>query len=420
MPGMPSWPSLRRRRPRGSRRHWVEDQKVDACMLCSAPFTLTYRKHHCRRCGKVICGKCSHFVDAALVFSQNGPSTTSGGTAATAAPAPVTAALTAVATAPAALLPKDTTRVCGPCGATLTVVVHDPAAQAKAAVESAILATPAYVYIAYEKKEELAVGALSVVVVQARGLPVADRNGLSDPYAKLTLTGLTITGGQEWPEEWQTSKRTATRFATLNPIWKEHFVLRVPRAEAVLRVDVKDYDFGLPTDDALGQAAIPLGDLLHQRRVDRWYPLVGEDGEEKGEIRLILQFCFNRWGEALSRFWAEPPRKPDWPGFSPNRTFDHVKNLMVETQLYTKFLQAVAAVLKWERPLWTLAWLAVVLGLTLSPRFIYSGLQLLLALHLVNTYIRRRGRAQTLELEQATAGRCVRACVVCGWFDLCC
>lgn len=37
----------------------------------------------------------------------------------------------------------------------------------------------------------------------------------------------------------QTSKRTATRFMTLNPIWKEAFLLRVPRAEAVLRVEVK-------------------------------------------------------------------------------------------------------------------------------------------------------------------------------------
>lgn len=184
-------------------------------MLCSTPFTLTHRKHHCRRCGSVICRLCSHFVDAALVF-KNGPAATEQPQQPSKPPLPHTTAaataapVTAVALAPAALLPKDTTRVCGPCGAALTVVVHDPAAQAKAAVESAILATPAFVYALYEKKEELAVGALSVVVVQARGLPAADRNGLSDPYAKLTLTGLTISGGQEWPEEWHTSKRTAT------------------------------------------------------------------------------------------------------------------------------------------------------------------------------------------------------------------
>lgn len=52
-------------------------------------------------------------------------------------------------------------------------------------------------------------------------------------------TGVTISGGQEWPEAMQTNKRTATRFLTLNPIWKEAFLLRVPRAEAVLRVEIK-------------------------------------------------------------------------------------------------------------------------------------------------------------------------------------
>lgn len=25
---------------------------------CLAPFTLTRRKHHCRNCGEVLCGKC--------------------------------------------------------------------------------------------------------------------------------------------------------------------------------------------------------------------------------------------------------------------------------------------------------------------------------------------------------------------------
>ena len=78
-------------------------------------------------------------------------------------------------------------------------------------------------------------------------------------------TGVTITGGQEWPESMQTAKRTATRFSTLNPIWKEHFVLRVPRAEAVLRIEVKDYDFPALNDYALGQTAIPLDDLAHHR-----------------------------------------------------------------------------------------------------------------------------------------------------------
>ena len=38
---------------------WIPDDKAPACMICSDKFTLTTRRHHCRRCGKVVCGKCS-------------------------------------------------------------------------------------------------------------------------------------------------------------------------------------------------------------------------------------------------------------------------------------------------------------------------------------------------------------------------
>lgn len=33
--------------------------KIDSCMLCAAPFTMTLRRHHCRYCAKLVCGTCS-------------------------------------------------------------------------------------------------------------------------------------------------------------------------------------------------------------------------------------------------------------------------------------------------------------------------------------------------------------------------
>ena len=35
--------------------HWLRDEAVDKCMKCSADFTFTERKHHCRDCGKIFC-----------------------------------------------------------------------------------------------------------------------------------------------------------------------------------------------------------------------------------------------------------------------------------------------------------------------------------------------------------------------------
>lgn len=38
---------------------WVPDSVSKECMICSVKFTAFVRKHHCRRCGRVICSACS-------------------------------------------------------------------------------------------------------------------------------------------------------------------------------------------------------------------------------------------------------------------------------------------------------------------------------------------------------------------------
>ena len=40
---------------------WTPDKAVSNCTICKTPFTLVYRKHHCRSCGDCICGKCSPY-----------------------------------------------------------------------------------------------------------------------------------------------------------------------------------------------------------------------------------------------------------------------------------------------------------------------------------------------------------------------
>lgn len=38
---------------------WIPDESAPHCMACQSVFTVVRRRHHCRNCGKVFCGKCS-------------------------------------------------------------------------------------------------------------------------------------------------------------------------------------------------------------------------------------------------------------------------------------------------------------------------------------------------------------------------
>ncbi|CEL06814.1 Putative FYVE finger-containing protein [Aspergillus calidoustus] len=66
----PEPPTLDRRRSSLSRRdsqygadstrpRWQPDSEVTECPICGAAFSFWYRKHHCRKCGRVVCASCS-------------------------------------------------------------------------------------------------------------------------------------------------------------------------------------------------------------------------------------------------------------------------------------------------------------------------------------------------------------------------
>ncbi|XP_056138431.1 FYVE, RhoGEF and PH domain-containing protein 6-like [Lampris incognitus] len=38
---------------------WIPDPRATMCMICTCEFTLTWRRHHCRACGRVVCQSCS-------------------------------------------------------------------------------------------------------------------------------------------------------------------------------------------------------------------------------------------------------------------------------------------------------------------------------------------------------------------------
>ena len=38
---------------------WQPDNEVSSCPICGAQFSLLWRRHHCRKCGRVVCASCS-------------------------------------------------------------------------------------------------------------------------------------------------------------------------------------------------------------------------------------------------------------------------------------------------------------------------------------------------------------------------
>ena len=104
------------------------------------------------------------------------------------------------------------------------------------------------------KSEEWArsTGTLQVELLRATDLKAMDRNGLSDPYVKLQLSGQ--------------KHRSKTVKKTLNPTWHERFEFTGKSLRDIvsqpLQLRAMDWDRGLQRDDILGDATVDLGGLL--------------------------------------------------------------------------------------------------------------------------------------------------------------
>lgn len=42
------------------RQSWTDDSLVRRCIACRRSFNFFLRRHHCRRCGQILCGACSN------------------------------------------------------------------------------------------------------------------------------------------------------------------------------------------------------------------------------------------------------------------------------------------------------------------------------------------------------------------------
>lgn len=54
-----SWIPMSLERGNMSRDFWMPDESCRVCYDCDSPFTIFNRRHHCRLCGRVFCGRCT-------------------------------------------------------------------------------------------------------------------------------------------------------------------------------------------------------------------------------------------------------------------------------------------------------------------------------------------------------------------------
>ncbi|VDL90028.1 unnamed protein product [Schistocephalus solidus] len=114
-------------------------------------------------------------------------------------------------------------------------------------------------------------GELTVGVIQATDLPGMDMSGTSDPYVKVYLM----------PEK--KKFETKVHRKTLNPVFNETFLFKVPYAEVAaktLRFNVFDFD-RFSKHDQIGQIVVPLGSVDLARVIEEWRDLLPPDDDER-------------------------------------------------------------------------------------------------------------------------------------------
>jgi C2 domain len=133
---------------------------------------------------------------------------------------------------------------------------------------------------------------LNICVIEACDLKPLDFIGKSDPYVILKLED-----GIE---------KSSYKPDTLDPFWNEDFVFNVKDKTSTLRVEVFDKDT-VGEDDLEGIVEIPLLDLVDQQKVEKWYNLKNENGEEEpGKIKLRLHFVWS-----LHQYFVDMLKKTD-------------------------------------------------------------------------------------------------------------
>eukprot|EP00928_Gymnodinium_smaydae_P090795 TRINITY_DN74523_c0_g1_i1.p1 TRINITY_DN74523_c0_g1~~TRINITY_DN74523_c0_g1_i1.p1 ORF type:complete len:637 (+),score=113.00 TRINITY_DN74523_c0_g1_i1:48-1913(+) len=218
---------------------WVEDGHSRTCMRCNATFQLHRRRHHCRQCGYLICGKCSHARQLVPEYHPTRPQRVCTHCAVPSQSRTRTSSLTGESA-----VAEDSAAVAG--GKPLKI-------------EALTGAVPS------GRGSHFEFGTLHVRVVEARGLIAADRDLLgrmskSDPYCLIRLGSSKVV-------------KTRTVEGTLHPRWDVSVSFRAARREEPLYLELWDEDL-TNADDFLGGCELRIDSLRDGATFSGWLPLV--------------------------------------------------------------------------------------------------------------------------------------------------
>mmetsp|Transcript_55579 Transcript_55579/g.113125 ORF Transcript_55579/g.113125 Transcript_55579/m.113125 type:complete len:582 (-) Transcript_55579:353-2098(-) len=296
---------------------WVNDSATDVCMNCHARFGVMQlrRKHHCRRCGKVVCSTCSRSRELVLEYH-----------------------------------PAKPQRVCNSCVAA-PPIAENPEEAASAALEAVKAGKHAKPLSAASLcgmpvpscDEHREFATLQVRVIEAKGLLAADFNLVSkkssDPYCLLRVGhGVQV--------------RTCTVGATLEPRWDVTTAFRVSRLDSFLHLEVWDEDTAT-RDDALGFLDLSLAKVPLSRPFRGWVPLrppeaqplPGEDARKTpatgaGAVLLEVQMLDVKPVRRFQAFVSPlPPVPPPLPHFDIDAVYGPAMHLV--DLIWSRFLSPI-------------------------------------------------------------------------------
>ncbi|KAF1330754.1 Early endosome antigen 1-like, partial [Globisporangium splendens] len=237
------------------------------------------------------------------------------------------------------------------------------------------------------------VGQLYVKVVEAIGLPSTDSITTSDPFVRVMLTGK-WSHGQEWGNDLKSIKCTKKKSRTLNPRWHETFVFNVcaPGAELVFEV----YNYGqLSQPTKLGEATIPLTQLMDQRRHNKWLDLLlpeklhraGLNNDARaGRIHVLLHYKFSRMAEFCSYFASEQEYVYEWPEFQAAHLYSNFWVLLDNLWPYLEVVWQILPTLNWDHPTHSFLCFALCVWLCLSLQWLPVVVHLALIAFVLRNY----------------------------------